>query len=74
MKAKIKLIVVATLAAFNLFSNADAIKVATETKPLNVLMIGNSYSDCVLRQAPQIPHNPYCPLNITSLYICGGLL
>ncbi|HOE61981.1 MAG TPA: DUF4886 domain-containing protein [Kiritimatiellia bacterium] len=71
MKAKIKLIVVATLAAFNLFSNADAIKVATETKPLKVLMIGNSFSDCVLRQAPQIAQNLDCPLNITSLYIGG---
>ena len=40
-------------------------------KPLKVLMIGNSFSICVLRQMPRIAADLGLPLDLCSLYIGG---
>lgn len=40
-------------------------------KPLKVLMIGNSFSICVLQQTPAIANNLGCKLDVVSLYIGG---
>lgn len=39
--------------------------------PLKVLMIGNSFSICVLRYAPIVASKLGCPLDMASLYIGG---
>lgn len=41
------------------------------SKPLKVLMIGNSFSICVLKQMPQVAANLGCDLHLVSLYIGG---
>lgn len=69
MKTNTALTVVAALTALNLF--AEAPKAKTEQKPLKVLMIGNSFSVCVLNHAPGVAKNLGCPLDIASLYIGG---
>mgnify|MGYP003297470052 CR=1 FL=1 len=46
--------------------NATAAK-----KPLKVLMIGNSFSVCVLKQMPQIARNSGCALDLASAHIGG---
>src|SRR5574344_1924352 len=40
-------------------------------RPLKVLMIGNSFSVCVLKQMPQIAADLGCKLDLCSLYIGG---
>ncbi len=40
-------------------------------KPLKVLMIGNSFSICVLKYMPQVAADMKLPLDICSLYIGG---
>jgi hypothetical protein len=40
-------------------------------KPLKVLMIGNSFSVCVLKQLPQCAADAGCVIDIASLYIGG---
>ena len=40
-------------------------------KPLKVLMIGNSFSVCVLKQMPQIARNSGCALDLASANIGG---
>ena len=49
---------------------ADAAPAAAQ-KPLKVLMIGNSFSICVLRQMPKIAEELGLKLDICSLYIGG---
>ncbi len=44
---------------------------AAETKPLKVLMIGNSFSICVLREMPNIARELGLKLDICSLFIGG---
>ncbi len=44
---------------------------AAEPKPLKVLMIGNSFSICVLKQMPQIAEELGLKLDLCSLYIGG---
>ena len=50
---------------------APAAEAPAPQKPLKVLMIGNSFSVCVLRQMPQIAADLGLPLDICSLYIGG---
>lgn len=49
---------------------ADKIATASK-KPLKVLMIGNSFSVCVLKQMPQIARNSGCALDLASAHIGG---
>ena len=42
-----------------------------EVRDLKVLMIGNSFSICVLRQMPAIARSMGCDLDLTSMYIGG---
>ncbi len=50
---------------------ATAAEASAPQKPLKVLMIGNSFSICVLKQMPQIAAELGLPLDICSLYIGG---
>lgn len=61
---------VAAVMAVGCVGEATAEK-AAEKKPLKVLMIGNSFSICVLRQAPKIAENLGCDLKLCSMYIGG---
>ncbi len=47
------------------------VKLPCAHKPLKVLMIGNSFSICVLKYAPEIASDLGCRLDIASLYIGG---
>ncbi len=58
-----KLVVVCALACASLF--------AAETKSLKVLMIGNSFSICVLREMPRVAKAMDLKLDLCSLYIGG---
>ena len=62
MNGKMKLMVVACVAACALSASAKALK---------VLMIGNSFSICVLKEMPQCAANAGDTLDLASLYIGG---
>ncbi len=55
------------------YGSAD-VKCAAPKKPLKVLMIGNSFSICVLRYMPQIAADLKLPLDLCSMYIGGCTL
>ena len=44
---------------------------SAEGRPLKVLMIGNSFSICVLKQMPQVAASAGCPLDLASACIGG---
>lgn len=59
---KLKLMMMAAVAA---------LATVAQTKPLKVLMIGNSFSICVLQHMPQCAKAAGCQLDLASLYIGG---
>ncbi len=66
------LFLVGSLLADGAAPAAPAAEKAPETKkPLKVLMIGNSFSVCVLKQMPAIAAELGLPLDICSMYIGG---
>ncbi len=64
---------VAALAAVMAFGGLaeEAQAVVCSRKPLKVLMIGNSFSICVLKEMPAIAAELGLPLDLCSLYIGG---
>ena len=66
MKNWFKVGVVALAAAVSFTGFAEEAK-----KPLKVLMIGNSFSICVLHEMPKIAADLELPLDLCSLYIGG---
>ena len=72
MKNWFKFSAVALAAAMSFGSVAEeAQAVACNRKPLKVLMIGNSFSICVLHEMPKIAADLNQPLDLCSLYIGG---
>lgn len=67
MKKLIIVLVVSTIAAFSPATDGEG----GGKKALKVLMIGNSFSVCVLRQAPEIAKDLGCDLKLCSMYIGG---
>ncbi len=70
MKNKIKALFVAAVAGM-MCVGVWAEDAASAKKPLKVLMIGNSFSICVLKQMPQVAASLNLPLDLCSLYIGG---
>ena len=64
MKRKMHMFLVAAVAAALSVTASDA-------RPKKVLMIGNSFSVCVLKQLPQCAADARCAIDIASLYIGG---
>ena len=66
-----KIIILAAACAVALFAPAAESAAAAEEKPLKVLMIGNSFSICNLKEMPPIAKSMGLKLDLGSLYIPG---
>lgn len=62
---------IATCVIASLFISGYAGVKKQEQKPLKVLMIGNSFSICLLSHLPQVAHAYQKPLDLCSMYIGG---
>ena len=66
-----KIIILAAACAVASFAPAAESAAAAEEKPLKVLMIGNSFSICNLKEMPPIAKSMGLKLDLGSLYIPG---
>ena len=66
-----KIILLAAACAAASFAPAAESAAAAEEKPLKVLMIGNSFSICNLKEMPNIAKAAGTPLDLASLFIGG---
>ena len=66
-----KIIILAAACAVASFATAAESAAAAEEKPLKVLMIGNSFSICNLKEMPPIAKSMGLKLDLGSLYIPG---
>ena len=66
-----KIILLAAACAVASFAPAAESAAAAEEKPLKVLMIGNSFSICNLKEMPNIAKAAGAPLDLASLFIGG---
>ena len=66
-----KIILLAAACAAASFAPAAEAEGSAEGKPLKVLMIGNSFSICNLKEMPNIAKSEGAPLDLASLFIGG---